>query len=227
MHKCKVVAVIFVCVLTILTFVSATQITADKSYFPLPADNATIILLNGTSYAANGVYLAAGNYSEGRLYSWYFPMFSTGNGTIDLRVFAQNCNVTITAYNEIQNRTGYADVNVTSWLNYTVTGTGTQSLDYSTGMGGTSTVYIDDTLRQQGDGWNWTDLGLTVTGAAQKVSIHSEVTDYFPPRNAPNAPWTGIYIIVGAVVVIAAITVTLLMLKRHKRQQFPRQNLNA
>jgi hypothetical protein len=220
MHKWKAAIAFFVCVLTTLTFVSATQITANKSYFPLPADNATIVLLKGASYYTDGASLDAGNYSEGHLYSWYFPGFSMGNGTMDLRVFANNCNVTIASYNGVQTMISYEYTKVSSWLNCTVAGKGTQSLDY---LSGNSTVYIDGMPRQQGDGWSSTDLGVTVTGATSKISIYSESTYWNPPRNPPHLSPGSIVIgiIEGALLVAAIIGIiimALLFVERHFNQ---------
>jgi hypothetical protein len=245
MHKCSVIFAVSLCVLVIviLPFVSATQITIteDKKYFPLPEENANIILLNGTSYVVDGVYYAAGNYSKGLIFSWYFPMFSTGNGTDDMRISAHNCNITITSFNSQQNTIGNVSlwyiVNMSSWLNYTITGTGTQSLDYFSLVreseniipfrSGNTTVYIDGALRQQGDGWNWTDFGLTVTGAASKVSIHSQETIWEPFRNPPHQPISIDYIfIIAVVVVIVALTVFLLMLNRHMQGMNNKRDVN-
>jgi hypothetical protein len=224
MHKCSVTFAVFLCLLVILPLVSSTQVTEPKKYFPLPEQNATVILLNGTSYDASGVYYGAGNYSEGRIYSWYFTMFSTGNGTTDLQISAHNCNVTITSYNYLRNAVGGDWFNETSWLNYTITGTGTQSLAY---FGRTSTVYIDGALKQQGDGWNSTGLGLTVTGATSQVSIYSQYTSFEPPRNPPHLYFPIDYIfIIAVVVVIVALTVFLLILNRHMQVTNNKRDVN-
>ena len=44
-------------------------------------------------------------------------------------------------------------------------------------------VYIDGIAKQQGNGWNWANYGITVNGASSTVSIYQESTDYEPPRN--------------------------------------------
>ncbi len=220
MHRCSVIFAVSLCflVMVILPFVSATQITIteEKKYFPLPEENGTIILLKGTSYVESDYY-EAHNSSEGYIpSSWYFPMFSTGNGTDDLSISAHNCNVTITSFNySLRNTVGYF-FGMTSILNYSITGTGTQSLDYLSLTRENSTVHIDGELRQQGDGWNWTNFGLTVTGATSKVSIQSQNTDYLPPRNPPHLPISLDYIfLIAVVVVIVALAVFLLLLNRH------------
>lgn len=218
MHKRKLIFSVFVCVLVILPLVSAQKftVTEDKKYFALPEENGTVILLKGTSYEQEGVFYGSGNYSGGRVYSWYFPTFSTGNGTMNLRIFANNCNVTIASYNEVQTMISYEYSKVSSWLNYTIAGKGTQSLD---DLNGNSTVYIDGILRQQGDGWTSTDLGVTVTDATSKVSIYSESTYWNPPRNPSHLPPGSIVIgiIVGTLLVagiIAIIITAVLILER-------------
>ena len=189
----KTIALVFI--LIFLTFlvtlqpvtVNATSLAADSKYFPLPDENATIILPNGTSYYQS-TYYPAPNATLGVFVadSWDFiGLLSAGNRSIDLVVSAYDCNLTITSvYSYVQNIGGYF-VDVYLWLNYTVTGTGAQYLSSPAFYNSNNTnpaVYIDGTIRQQGDGWNWANYGITVSGTRSNVSIYQEGSYYEPPR---------------------------------------------
>jgi hypothetical protein len=205
--------------------VKAASLEADNKYFPLPDENATIILLNGTSYYQS-TYYPAPNGTVGVFVadSWDFLVLSTGNGSIDLDISAHDCNLTITSvYSYEQNIGGYfADTYM--WLNYTITGTGTQYLSspsFYNSNNTNPTVYIDGTIRQQGDGWNWANYGITVSGARSNVSIYQESSYSEPPRlPLPRISFDllgTIAVIAIIIVVISLITGILLFYRRHQR----------
>ena len=201
--------------------VKATSLQGDKTYFSLPDYNASIIILNGTSYGQAQYYPAHTNHVGYYPSLWDFPMLSTGNGTTDLQISANDCNVTITSYNYQENPDrGYQSI-ARSWLNYTVTGTGSQYLDYSTlltdimGNSSLPMVYIDGVLKRQGDSWNWTANvnGITVNGAKTKVSIYQENLYFSPPRNAQHLEPCDYVISIVAVMAL----VILLLFRRHRK----------
>lgn len=206
-----------------LTFAEATTVETNSSAFPLPDENASIFLLNGASFAESDYYVAH-NTSDGYVpSSWLFAVFSTGNGSTGLTVSAHDCNVTFTSYNYYQQNTEGYNFKVDTWLNYTVTGTGIQSLNYPALYNSNNSnpiVYIDGKQRQQGDGWNWANFGVTVTGASSKVSIHQEDTLYLPPRNSPHLqPVDYALYLIPLASVIAAVTAILLLYRGHRKNK--------
>jgi len=195
------------------------SVNSKTSYFPLTEYNATVILLKGASYAESQYY-PAHNGSLGYYPStWYFAMLSTfnANGYDDIFVSAQNCNITITNISStMQNTEGYY-YNSSSWLNYTVSGRGSQFISYIQLSNNTS-IYIDNTAKKQGDGWNWYIDGIAVNGAISTVSIFSTRTEYLPPRDAPHLSY---YYVIGfiaiVIFVISLITAVLVLFRRHRK----------
>ena len=198
-----------------------TTILGTNGEYPIPDENATIILLNGSSFVESNYYTAH-NTSDGYVpSSWAFAIFSTGNGTTGLTISAHDCNVTIISYNYyLQNMEGY-NYKTNTWLNYTIIGTGTQTLDYSgiySSNHSNTTVYIDGIDRAQGDGWNWANFGIKITGATSKVSIHNEGMDFLPPRNPPHLEPSNIIFFVASLVLVLIVTIVIFLLFRRHRK---------
>lgn len=207
---------------TLQSVTAKTTLLNTNGFYPLPDDNATVILLRGASYDDSSSYYPAHNTSDGYIpSSWLFALFSTGDGTTGLTISAHDCNVTITSYNYyLRNTEGYF-FEVNTYLNYTVAGTGTQLIDYLNLYNHNNSnpvVYIDGIVRQQGEGWNWTNFGITITGASSTVSIHQTDMTFLPPRNAPHLElWDYILYVIPFVAVIALVTVILLLYRRHRK----------
>jgi hypothetical protein len=199
------------------TIVKGTTIETNTKY-PLLDENATIILLKGASYAESDYY-SPHNTSEGFVpSSWLFAIFSTGNGTTGLTISAHDCNVTITSFSTyLENTEGY-DFKVSTWLNYTVTGTGSQRLSYPAlyHNNHNPTVYLDGMVREQGDGWSWANFGISVKGASSNVSIYQEYNTYMPPRNAPQGHLLSIIVFMVVIVVIIIFAIWLLY-RNHRK----------
>jgi hypothetical protein len=202
---------------------SPTPSTATNNQYSIPDTNCTIILSENASNP-KATYLHSHNSTNG-LYvppSWQFENFSIGNGTVDLTVSANNCNLTITSFNyNTRNGSEQYTLYTDSWLNYTVEGKGNQTLDYTDLYSSYSPtrnldVYIDGAARQQGDGWNWANFGLTIIGATSSVSIHQASLDYFPPRGSPHIEPIA-YLLPISVILIAVIVLSLLLYRRHRK----------
>jgi hypothetical protein len=206
------------------TNAKSTVLQTDTMY-AIPDENATIILLKGDSYQDTTNFYPAHNTSDGYVpSSWLFALFSTGNGSDGLTISAHDCNVTINSYNAYREDMGGYYLRLKNWLNYTITGTGTQRID-CTSLHSNFTVYIDGTARQQGNGWDDANFGIAVTGASSKVSIYSENTYHLFPRNAPH--FTIFDYLINVLIVLAVIlplTIMLLLYRRHRKTPKPIQN---
>jgi hypothetical protein len=206
--KWLAVLTLFVCVLVAVPFAAALQVPSTGAVFAVPEENGNVILLSGTTYSDNGATYLPGNYSDGQIYAWYFPMFSMGNGTTNLRITAKNCNITITSYKSQLIPIGTDLYNVTKCLNLTTTELGTKQIDYGMVNNQTTTVYLNGNLKQLGDGWIYTDFGVKVTDAATNIAIYTQYTDFLPPRGYPGGqPNTLTYagIIIGLIIAILII----------------------
>jgi hypothetical protein len=222
--KCFALLLVILFLTSLVTLQPATAkttILGTNGEYPIPDENATIILLNGSSFVESNYYTAH-NTSEGYVpSSWAFAIFSTGNGTIGLTISAHDCNVTIISYNYYLQKTEGYNYKTSNWLNYTITGIGTQTLDYSqvySSNHSNTTVYLDDVARQQGDGWNWANFGITITGATSKVSIHNESIDFLPPRNAPHLEPSNIIFFVASLILVIVVAVFIFLLFRAYRK---------
>jgi hypothetical protein len=186
--------IIFLSSLTTYQSVNAkTTLEMDNQY--AIADTNAIIMLSGNASNTTATFHPAHYSNTDGLYVppfWEFANFSTGNGTVDLLVSANNCNLTITSFSYLtRNGSEQYTIYTDSWLNYTIEGRGNQTVDYnylysSYSPTRTPDVYIDGVAKQQGDGWSGANIGITITGATSRVSIHQASMDYFPPRNAPH-----------------------------------------
>jgi hypothetical protein len=162
--------------------------------------NFAIPSLNGTvNFASNGSYLGTPNLVDNIFYFQNLVLNGLNSHGIplwNLAVSAENCGMTITAYDPGV-LTGAT--HVATWLNYTLDGLGNQTvnLDYgytngNIGWDGPTkyAVYIDGENRSQGNGWMLLDNGwLTITGATSNVSIYSPpntAADNFPPPIPPS-----------------------------------------
>lgn len=208
MNRWLAVLTISVCVLVAVPFAAALQVPSQGSVFTLPEENGNITLLEGTTYIESGATYRSGNYTEGQIYAWYFPMFSMGNGTTNLSVSAQNCNITVTSYKSLIFPIGTDLYNVTKCLNLTTTELGIKQIDYGMVNNQTTTVYLDGNLKQQGDGWVYTDFGVKVTDPVTNIAIYTQYTDFLPPRGSPvQQPNTLTYvgIIIGLMIAVLII----------------------
>jgi hypothetical protein len=205
-----------------------STILESNSLYTIPDENATIILLKGTSYGDTTNYYSAHNTTYGYVpSSWFFALFSTGNGTIGLTISAHDCNVTIISYNYYLTDMGDYYFRADSWLNYSVAGIGSQRLDYSKLFNSNNSnpnVYIDGIAREQGDGWDWANFGITVNDAVTTVSIHQEDTDYLPPRNPPHAEPIDYVLPVSVLLATIAIIILSAILYRRRRKPSSQNN---
>ncbi|MCW4009136.1 MAG: hypothetical protein NWF05_00755 [Candidatus Bathyarchaeota archaeon] len=155
---------------------------AATDTFPLPDSSGAV------GFALGGSYLGEVLAVEGVLVFQNLALNGStpnSNPLWNFGVSAQNCNLTVTGYKPGA-LTG--STNVEAWLNYTVAGVGTQTvnLNYHFGSTGQSsyrnyTVCIDGENRTQSNGWNLQNGGwVTITGATSNVSI------YYPPNIPPK-----------------------------------------
>jgi hypothetical protein len=162
-------------------------------------------------------------------------LLNDGNFSVSL----QNCEITITNYDLI---TGLNRDYNSGWLNYTVNGVGTQTFNlhfyHATGRA-SWTVYIDGIARSENDSWSIsrssTDEWITVTGAANNVSIYYDELGpkprIEPPTEPSNDPPTEIRkdiqsdIERNIGIIIVALTLTIIiilssyLILHHKRKQ--------
>jgi hypothetical protein len=147
-----------------------------KDSYPIPDCNSSI------SFAYSGTYWGTPSFDES---TWSFQNLrvngSKPGGSVmwNFAVSAQNCNMTITAYNA-GGLTGA--MNVASWLNYTVDGVGVQRVNlYNGNLNGDAadtealhfSVTIDGIHRMLGDGWRvLADGWIEITSAKADVSIY-------------------------------------------------------
>jgi hypothetical protein len=141
-------------------------------------------------------FAAGGSYSNASLVDniWHFTGLLLTNATsifpffngIRFSVSAQNCNLTITQIDTL---------NVfppsSGWIEYTVSGVGSQSLNLDYQEGWLSyKVYIDGEEKAQNDGWAVTKDGwITVTGATSNVRIHyGRASEAFTPADTFDIP---------------------------------------
>ncbi|HSV48920.1 MAG TPA: hypothetical protein VLH35_01265 [Candidatus Acidoferrales bacterium] len=206
MNKWLAVLTISLCLLVSVPFVAALQVGQEGAVFALPEENGNVIFVSGASYSETGAAYLVGNYSEGQFYAWYFPMFSMGNGTTNLRLSAQDCNVTIISFKSQENVIEDNLFNRTKLLDCTVNGEGTIKIDFGMVTNQTTTVYLDGTQKPQGSGWSYTDFGVTVTAPVSDLAICTQYTDFVPPRIAPHTnPLTYVGIIIGLIVAVLII----------------------
>jgi hypothetical protein len=200
-----------------------TTLETDNQY--AIADSNAIIILSGNASNTTATYYPAHYSNIDGLYVppfWEFSNFSTGNGTVDLMVSANNCNLTITSFSYLtRNGSEQYAVYTDSWLNYTIEGRGNQTVDYTYLYSSYSPtrnpdVYIDGVAKQQGDGWSGANIGITITGATSRVSIHQASADYFLPRNAPHLELID-YLLPISVTVTFVVIVSLLLFRRHRK----------
>ena len=222
-----VLVALFFSSLVILQPINAkTTILETTGYYAIPDENATIILLKGSSFGETTNFYPAHNTSEGFVpSSWLFALFSTGNGTTGLTISAHDCNVTITSYNYYQTDMGDYYFRADSWLNYTTTEIGTQRLDYSqlfNSNNSNPTIYINGIAKEQGDGWDWNNFGITVNGASSTVSIHQQSLDYLPPRNPPHLEPIS-YVLPISVILTIIIVLFVLVYRTHRKNAKTKQ----
>jgi hypothetical protein len=218
---------------SLATFQSANAnptVIETNTLYAIPDENATIILQKGASFGGyhdtTGFYPAHNVTDNGYVPSlWDFQLFSTGNGTTGLAISANNCNVTVVSYNYYLADLGNYFYKADSWFNYSVVGRGTQRLDYSqlsNSNNSNPTVYIDGIAKEQGNGWDSANFGITVNGAVNTVSIHQQDTEYFPPRNPPHAELTDYVLPVSVILAtVAIIILSVISYRRHRKTPLP------
>jgi hypothetical protein len=189
------------------------------------ADTNAIIMLSKNASNTTATYHPAHYSNTDWLYVppfWEFTNFSTGNGTVDLMVSANNCNLTITSFSYLtRNGSDQYNTYTDTWLNYTIDGRGNQTVDYNYLYSSYSPtrnpdVYIDGVAKKQGDGWSGANIGITITTATSKVSIHQASLDYFPPRNAPHLELID-YLFPISIIVTFVVIISLLLYRRQRK----------
>lgn len=96
----------------------------------------------------------------------------------DKWIYPQTVAITVTKWN------------VSSWINYTVAGSGIQQVYYGSEP---TVVYIDGSEHVEGDGWSYGSSTATVTSAGLDVCLYyASYTPPVPPSTyVPNLPQTG------------------------------------
>ena len=167
------------------TAIPVVPTLGPQNVFSIYEQNATIVLPENFSCSRTGITYRTFDYSVGSLYSWYFPLFSNGNGTADLRVSAQNSTFTLTSlkiskvplngswYNNSYTFTCKIDRNGTAYLNL-------MGFDYVD-----IDVYFNGTAKPAGDAWNVTDFGLTFQGPAD-IKIQGNSQSFEPPSTSDH-----------------------------------------
>ena len=205
---------------------SGTFTPADA--FDIPEYNTSI------NFASNGSYV----YTNLENSTWRFQNlivddYVTPNAsTWYLRMSALDCNVTITSY-----CAPYVN-GKDAWINYTVTGVGTQAIDNNYDRLGcweitNYTVIIDGTEGSENDGWTVSDDGwLIVTGATSNVTIiykYVQAGETAPHSGEPlpdgipfgietnTPPLTATYALIAAVAIVVVAAAALLAFKRKKQ----------
>jgi hypothetical protein len=205
---------------------SGTFTPADT--FDIPEYNSSI------NFASNGSYV----YTNLENSTWRFQNLIVDDYVIPnaptwyLRMSALDCNVTITSY-----CAPYVN-GKDAWINYTVTGVGTQAIDNNYDRLGrweitNCTVIIDGTEEAENDGWTVSDDGwLIVTNATSNVTIiykyvqagetppHSgePLPDGIPFGIETNTPpLTATYALIAAVAIVVVAAAALLAFKRKKQ----------
>ncbi len=173
--------------------------------FLVPEHNGTIVLPQNYTCAQNGVTYGLATYDEGSVYVWYYPIFSSGNGTTNLHVSAQNCTLSIASLNVYKTSLNGSWYNTTYCLSCEVAGNGTAYLDV---MGFNYTdlsVFSDCVVQEQGAVWNLTEFGLVMQGAAD-LTLFSSSQSYEPPRD-PVHDDRPLYVGVTSAVSVALLAV--------------------
>jgi hypothetical protein len=205
---------------------SGTFTPADT--FDIPEYNTSI------NFAFDGSYV----YTNFENSTWRFQNlivndYVTPNApTWYLRMSALDCNVTITSY-----CAPYAN-GKDVWINYTVTGVGTQAIDNNYDRLGrweitNYTVIIDRTEEAENDGWTVSDDGwLIVTGATSNVTIIYKYVQVGepPPHSGEPLPdgipfgidtdtpaLTATYALIAAVAIVVVAATALFAFKRKKQ----------
>jgi len=183
MYKFGALAAVLFCFLLIAPAAAAPVVPTlePRNVFTITEQDANIILPENFSCARTGITNRAGYYSEGKLYSWYFPLFSNGNGTADLLVSAQNSKFTISSL-RISKEAVYGDWYNNSYsLNCKIAGNGTAYLDVSCFNYTDIHVYFNGTAEQEGAAWSITDYGLALQGPAT-VKMQLNTLTFEPPQ---------------------------------------------
>jgi hypothetical protein len=210
---------------------------ADK--FDIPALNSQITFAIDGSYDSanlenntwNFVGLALDNYMLNLTRVDPYRRVLTGREVLrvsyndgNFSALVQNCNITITSYDIWMNFAPQI-----GWLNYSVTGTGTQTfnLHYATLTSPTEginwTVYINDVFMFQNDSWTISSDGwLKVSSSNSKVSIHYDMIE--PPRYdiPPDATQENIKRLAEVGVFVFIIIIISIFVIRKRRKQKPR-----
>lgn len=165
---------------------TTAQASEGTKVFALPEENGTIILAENASYADFGVQYENGNYTEGRNYSGYIPMLTTGDGRVNLHVSPHDCNVTIKSISTGIIPIGQYLNNRTYSLECSIVGDDIDRIDVMQFNESNLRVYIDGVIRQEGNDWNSTGFGVSIDGPPASVVMYSSFVNYEPPRNAPH-----------------------------------------
>ncbi|MHC3129063.1 MAG: hypothetical protein IBV52_03200 [Candidatus Bathyarchaeota archaeon] len=229
---CKICFTIFLISLLVLPAVLAQDdpeptVFTPQDQFIIPEYNTSI------NFASNGSYV----YTNLENSTWRFQNLIVDNyvtpnaSTWYLRMSALDCNVTITSYCAPY-------TNEDAWINYTVTGVGTQAIDNNYDRLGrweisNYTVIIDGTEEAENDGWIVSDDGwLIVTNATSNVTIiykYVQAGETPPHSGDPVAdgipfgidtdppPLTATYALIAAVAIVAVAAAALFAFKRKKQ----------
>lgn len=206
MQKSLAALALSLCLLVCLPFAIGQVVGGGGTVFALPEENGNVILLPGASYSETGAVYDASNFTGQPIHSWFFPSFSMGNGTTNLRISAQNCNVTVTSLTSQRNLIESHLFNQTKMLNCTITDTGAAEIDFGFVMNQTTTVYIEGVQKQQGDGWSYNGFGVTITDTPSNIAIRTQYTDFVPPRINPiDDSLTYAGVIIGLIIALLVI----------------------
>lgn len=219
MTHINAVLALILCITVSFTCIATAQASVGK-VFSLPEENGNIILSGNASYFEEGTQYYLDNYTGLQIYTWYLPMFTTGNGTANIYASAQDCNLTVNSYKQATTpMEAQYMYNVSSSIDCTVAGGGVAHITVTTFDSSNLAVYINGVLRQAGDGWNLTGGYIALQGPAD-VSVYSSEADYWPPRDAPHNDfaYTVALLIAAAVSVLAIAGAAGYAYSKHKHR---------
>jgi hypothetical protein len=205
------IAAILIIILVLPGACFVAQAQTETSFEP--TDKFSLAEYNGSiSFASGGTYSQAIRENG----TWNFENLRLNNSRVpkNLKVSAQNSNITITSYQKSNNTFG------STQLRYVVTGQGKQTfkLDLNS-EGGEWWVTFNSVFMANNDGWSVSpDTTITITGATSNVSIsyYNFPDSLGGSSNNSKLPFYQQHSVAIAAAVTVAITAILVVVIRRK-----------
>ncbi len=213
LHLAIFLAIFSTLSLVLAPFSHASTIFTSTTNFPVP------------NYRGNIRFSQSGSYETATLENdtWTFTGLDWNGVSGKLGVSAQNSNMTLTSYEpEAVTYNG-------AWLNYTVQGMGSQTINLrydAHGFPAIYSLYIDGAAKPENEGWSMPDNGhLIVTSAIANVSIFYGAVpppdaDYNPQPSESRTDQTFLFLFVG-IPIVAAIVLIALPIRAKKNRKNP------